>query len=71
MYSIKLVLGNSGPIAQPALAMLSPCIGVCELNSADICTGCHRSSSEIGAWSSMTDAARSEIMARLDQHEAD
>ena len=71
MYSIKLVLGNSTPIAQPAPAMLSPCIGVCELNAANVCTGCQRTSSEIGAWSSMTDAARSQIMARLDQREAD
>ena len=54
-----------------ALPMLSPCMGVCELNAANICTGCHRSSYEIGAWSSMTDAARSQIMARLDQRELD
>jgi len=85
MYSIKLALGKSIRSIRPepiegqshtntagSLApMLSPCIGVCELNAANVCTGCHRSSSEIGAWSSMTDAARSQIMARLDQREAD
>lgn len=71
MYSIKLALSKSNLVAQPAPAMLSPCIGVCELNAANVCTGCHRTSSEIGAWSSMTDAARSQIMARLDLREAD
>jgi len=71
MYSIKLTLSKSNPVASAASAMLSPCIGVCELNAANICTGCHRTSSEIGAWSSMTDAERGQIMARLDQLEAD
>ncbi len=82
MYSIKIVLSNSSYSAQlqpveeqnranAVPAMLSPCIGVCELNAANVCTGCHRSLSEIGAWSSMSDAARAQIMARLDQLEAD
>ena len=85
MYSIKLALGNSSYSVRPELVegqggvqtasrpapMLSPCIGVCELNVANVCTGCHRSLNEIGAWSSMTDAARSQIMARLDLRAAD
>ena len=71
MYSIKLVLGKGTEPTRPAPAMLSPCIGVCELDARNICSGCHRSSAEIGAWSSMTDAARSQIMARLDLREAD
>ena len=71
MYSIKLALGKSTAPARPAPAMLTPCIGVCELDERNICAGCYRSLDEIGAWSSMTDAARSQIMARLDQRELD
>jgi predicted Fe-S protein YdhL (DUF1289 family) len=69
MYSIKIALGNSRQAAPPAPAMLTPCIGVCEVNELNVCSGCHRTLSEIGAWSSMSDAARSQIMARLDQRE--
>ena len=71
MYSIKLALGKSTAPARPAPAMLTPCIGVCELDASNICSGCHRSLNEIGAWSSMTDADRSQIMARLALLEAD
>ena len=71
MYSIKLALGKSTAPAVPAPAMLTPCIGVCELDAGNICSGCHRSVDEIGAWSSMTDAARSQVMARLALREAD
>lgn len=31
-------------------AVLSPCIGVCELDAQGFCTGCHRSADEIAAW---------------------
>ncbi len=71
MYSIKIALGNSAQAARPAPAMLTPCIGVCEINAVNECSGCHRSLAEIAAWSSMTDAARAQIMARLAHHEAD
>lgn len=70
MYSIKIALGKSSQAAPTAPAMLTPCIGVCEVNELNVCSGCHRTLSEIGAWSSMTDAARSQIMARLDQRAA-
>ncbi len=70
MYSIKIALGKSSQTPPPVSAMLTPCIGVCEVNELNVCSGCHRTLSEIGAWSSMSDAARSQIMARLDQREA-
>lgn len=28
----------------------SPCIGVCELNEAQVCVGCFRTANEIGEW---------------------
>ena len=44
----------------------SPCIKLCVIHpEARICAGCYRSIEEIGGWSSMTDAQRSEIMQAL------
>ncbi|TWT75417.1 DUF1289 domain-containing protein [Allorhodopirellula solitaria] len=34
-----------------ASVVRSPCTGICLLNEREICTGCHRSRSEIGRWS--------------------
>ncbi len=31
--------------------IISPCIGVCQLDGQDMCIGCLRSKAEIGAWS--------------------
>lgn len=52
----------AGPAITAPKAMLSPCIGVCELDTQDMCTGCHRTANEIGAWTSMTDDQRSYVM---------
>ncbi|MFT5742434.1 MAG: putative Fe-S protein YdhL (DUF1289 family) [Paracoccaceae bacterium] len=41
----------------------SPCIKVCVIHPATrLCTGCLRSIDEIGAWSSLTPAARQSVM---------
>lgn len=42
--------------------MLSPCIGICQLDDAGYCLGCLRSTREIGAWSTLTDEQRLHIM---------
>lgn len=42
--------------------ILSPCIGVCEVDAAGLCAGCHRTLAEIAAWGAMGDAARSRLM---------
>lgn len=34
----------------------SPCIGVCSLDEAQVCIGCHRSVAEITWWTQMTPA---------------
>jgi len=47
-------------------AVLSPCVGVCELDADGLCAGCGRSLAEIAAWSTMDDAARLRVMERLD-----
>jgi uncharacterized protein len=42
--------------------VLSPCIGVCALNAAGLCDGCHRSIEEITRWLTYSDAERQHIM---------
>lgn len=46
----------------PKKAVLSPCIGVCRLDGAGYCIGCHRSGNEIARWLQMTDAERRWLM---------
>lgn len=68
MYHIKIDLGklaalnpNKGKTAAPK-AILSPCVGICQLSGAGLCEGCYRSSAEIAQWSAMSDAERAHIM---------
>lgn len=46
-------------------AVLSPCIGVCELDATDHCLGCHRTRAEIARWSTMGDTERLYVMNHL------
>lgn len=46
----------------PAPAILSPCIGVCTLDSDGRCEGCLRSGEEIARWSAMSDGERQYLM---------
>lgn len=44
----------------------SPCVKICVVHPvARVCIGCHRTLDEIAAWSSLSDAERSRIMADL------
>ena len=43
-------------------AVLSPCIGVCNLGSDGLCEGCLRTSAEIARWSQMNDDERLRLM---------
>jgi uncharacterized protein len=43
-------------------AVLTPCIGVCELRTDGLCAGCLRSGAEIAAWSSLDDEQRRYLM---------
>lgn len=51
---------KSGSAQPPAL--LTPCIGLCELGADGYCDGCHRSAAEIGRWTSMSDPERRLLM---------
>lgn len=46
-------------------AVPSPCTGVCQLDSEDICLGCFRSRSEIARWTRMTADEQSAVIAGL------
>lgn len=55
-----------------AIAIESPCIGVCTLDGAGYCIGCLRTGAEIGAWSLLPAAERRRIMDEvLPQREAE
>ncbi|PTU31199.1 DUF1289 domain-containing protein [Stenotrophobium rhamnosiphilum] len=41
--------------------MASPCINICELDTANICVGCGRSLNEIGEWS-VVDGSRKQAI---------
>ena len=43
-------------------AVLTPCIGVCDLADDGLCAGCHRNTTEIARWSQMEDDERLQLM---------
>ena len=43
-------------------AVLSPCVGICSLDTAGLCEGCLRTTSEIARWSQMNDDERLHLM---------
>lgn len=46
--------------------MKTPCILVCSLDSdTGLCIGCGRTGDEIGAWTSLSDSQRADVMAEL------
>lgn len=46
----------------PFRAVLSPCVGICNLAEDGLCEGCHRTTSEIARWSQMNDDERLRLM---------
>lgn len=43
-------------------AVLTPCIGICQLDDAGLCEGCHRTGHEIACWGQMSDEQRRYFM---------
>ncbi len=41
---------------------ISPCIGVCQYNEEELCSGCFRTSQEISEWSDMTIKDKNKII---------
>ena len=51
--------------------MKTPCIKVCVMDlDSHCCKGCYRTLEEIGRWSSMSDAERETIIAKLPERKA-
>jgi len=46
----------------PRTSPLTPCIGICRLDSRGYCEGCLRTGEEIGRWRMMSDAERRHVM---------
>jgi len=44
---------------------LSPCIGVCQYNEEELCSGCFRNSTEISQWVDMTIEEKKKIISLL------
>jgi len=47
--------------------MLSPCVGICTLDDAGFCMGCHRSPHEITHWARYGEEQRRRIMESLEE----
>lgn len=59
-------------IMSGALAVSSPCIGICRMDdSAGVCAGCLRTRDEIAAWSTMRDEQKRQLLQVLDQRLAE
>jgi len=43
----------------------SPCVNICELDSAGLCLGCLRTGDEIARWSAMSPAEQWRLIAEL------
>jgi len=48
--------------AQPSPPPLTPCIGVCKLDTQGYCVGCRRTMDEIARWGTLSDAERLRCM---------
>jgi uncharacterized protein len=53
-------MSNESPLTPQAV--LSPCVGVCQLDAQGYCLGCHRTGDEIARWRGMSDVERSHFM---------
>ena len=73
----QLLTLTGAPVADVALRVAadapvpSPCVDVCRIDAATgLCIGCLRTRDEIAAWSSLDDAGKREVWARLDARRA-
>ena len=54
-------------VSQVEQPVISPCVGVCELNSDEICLGCGRSLQDVADWSAADEATRAQIVRQARQ----
>ena len=55
----------------PPKPVLTPCIGVCEMDARGLCAGCHRTLDEIAHWGSLSESERRQLMAEVLPQRAD
>lgn len=48
----------------------SPCLGICQLDSRDLCIACFRSGMEIAEWGVLSDDEKRAVWARIREREA-
>ncbi|MFT7490925.1 MAG: putative Fe-S protein YdhL (DUF1289 family) [Pseudohongiellaceae bacterium] len=51
------------------VAVASPCMSICALDSADVCKGCYRTASEITQWGSLSSVQKREIILKAFERE--
>lgn len=51
-------------MSQQEKPVASPCVSICALDEADVCTGCQRSVDEIRRWRGMDNAERRAVLLR-------
>jgi len=56
---------SSDPVTEKPVR--SPCVSICALDEADICTGCQRTVSEITLWSRMSNEERRVVLGLCDE----
>ena len=44
----------------------SPCVGICQYNKEEVCSGCFRTADEISQWTTISDSEREKITNELD-----
>ncbi|CAK9890987.1 MULTISPECIES: DUF1289 domain-containing protein [Pseudomonas] len=49
-------------MSTPERPVGSPCVQICALDDADICTGCQRTAAEITRWGRMDNAERRQVL---------
>ncbi|VVM83864.1 hypothetical protein PS645_02416 [Pseudomonas fluorescens] len=49
-------------MSTPERPVRSPCVNICALDEADICTGCQRTVEEITRWSRMNNDERRTVL---------
>jgi uncharacterized protein len=54
-------MSNDSQLSSPQ-AILTPCVGICQLDPRGFCLGCYRTGDEIARWRSMSDAERSHYL---------
>lgn len=60
----KVNNGSEVPSSK-STALISPCVGVCRLDTNYVCVGCDRTLDEIARWSQMTNEERKAVMGRV------